>query len=113
MSPKLSFLLVTTLSVFSAQTALAQKTDLASVKCADFLKTTEPAAANIVTWLQGYYTYEDDQAVVDNDKVKLKEGQIKEYCADHGDADLISVSAIFMDKKYGAATATSSTISRQ
>jgi hypothetical protein len=43
----------------------------------------------------------------------LKEAQIKEYCADHGDTDLISVSAIFMDKKYGATTASSSTISHQ
>ena len=83
------------------------------MKCADFLKIAEPGAANIVTWLQGYYTYEDDQAVVDSDKVKLKEGQIKEYCADHADTDLLSVSAIFMDKKYGATTASSSTISHQ
>jgi hypothetical protein len=110
-SPKLSFAVVIGLCAFSAQTALAQKTDLASVKCVDFIKTPEPEALNIVTWLQGYYTYEDDQAVVDSDKVKLKEGQIKEYCADHGDTDLISVSAIFMDKKYGATTASSSTIS--
>ena len=113
MSPKLSFAVVIGLCAFSAQTAIAQKTDLASVKCADFLKTAEPEAANIVTWLQGYYTYEDDQAVVDSDKVKLKEGQIKEYCADHGDTDLLSVSSIFMDKKYGATTASSSTISHQ
>jgi hypothetical protein len=110
-SLKLSFAVVIGLCAFSAQTALAQKTDLASVKCADFLKTAEPEAANIVTWLQGYYTYEDDQAVVDSDKVKLKEAQIKEYCADHGDTDLISASAIFMDKKYGTTTASSSTVS--
>ena len=112
MPAQLSFVLAIALSVFSAQTALAQKTDLASVKCADFLKIAEPGGTNIVTWLQGYYTYEDDQAIVDNDKVKLKEGQIKEYCADHGDADLVSVSAIFMDKKYNAPTAASSTVSR-
>jgi hypothetical protein len=95
-------------SVISVQAALAQGTDLASVKCADFLKTAEPGAANLITWLQGYYTYEDDLPIVDNDKVKLKESQIKEYCTDHGDTDLISASAIFMDKKYNASTVSSS-----
>lgn len=108
MSPKLSAAAAVILSAISVQSAFAQRTDLASIKCADFLKTSDPSAANIITWFQGYYTYEDDPAIVDNDKVKLKEAQIKEYCVDHGDTDLVSASAIFMDKKYNAATASSS-----
>jgi hypothetical protein len=109
MSLKLPVAVAIMLSAIFVQTAFAQKMDLASIKCADFLKTGDPGASNMVTWLQGYYTYEDDPAVVDGDKVKLKESQIKEYCADHGDTDLVSASAIFMDKKYDASTVSSST----
>jgi hypothetical protein len=108
MSPKLPVAIAVIFSVIFVQSAFAQKTDLAAVKCADFIKTSDPAAASMITWLQGYYTYEDDQAVLDNDKVKLKESQVKEYCADHGDTDLVSASAIFMDKKYNTTTANSS-----
>lgn len=110
MSSKLSVAIAVIFSVISIQRAAAQKMDLASIKCADFLKTSDPAASTMVTWLQGYYTYEDDPAVVDNDKVKLKESQIKEYCADHGDTDLVSASAIFMDKKYNASTASAAPV---
>jgi hypothetical protein len=105
MSLKLSIAIAALFSVISIQVATAQKMDLAAIKCADFLKTNDAGASAMVTWLQGYYTYEDDPAVVDTDKVKLKESQIKEYCADHGDTDLVSASAIFMDKKYNASTA--------
>lgn len=108
MLPKLPVVIAVMLSAISVQNAVAQKTDLASIKCADFLKTSDLAGASMITWLQGYYTYEDDPAVIDNDKVKQKENQIKEYCADHGDTDLVSASAIFMDKKYNTTTASES-----
>jgi hypothetical protein len=106
-STKFLFAAVIALSAFSTQTAVAQKTDLSAIKCSDFLKMSESNAVNAVTWLQGYYTYEDDPVVVDVDKAKSKEAQIKEYCADHGDTDLVSASAIFMDKKYNAVATTS------
>lgn len=83
--------------------AVAQDIDLASTKCANFLKMSEPNASGLVTWFQGYYTYEDDPVVMDYEKLKAKEAQIKEYCLDHGDSDLVSASAIFMDKKYDTA----------
>lgn len=90
-------------ATLSAQTAFAQKTDLTAVTCADFLKMDSASTTNVITWLQGYYTYEDDKVIVDDDKVKAKAAQIKEYCADHAETDLVSASAIFMDKKYDLA----------
>ena len=113
MSTKFFVVAIVALSAFSTQTAVAQKTDLAAIKCSDFLKMNESNAVNVVTWLQGYYTYEDDPTVVDSDKAKSKEAQIKEYCADHGDTDLVSASAIFMDKKYNAVATTSLANPRQ
>jgi HdeA/HdeB family len=110
---KFSVVAVMALSIISTQSALAQKTDLTSLKCAEFLGMAEPNTLNIVTWLQGYYTYEDDPVVVDNDKAKSKEAQIKEYCTDHKDTDLVSVSAIFMDKKYNAGPSASPTNAHQ
>jgi hypothetical protein len=80
--------------------SFAQQTTLSSVKCGDFLIMDSQIATRAVIWLQGYYTYEDDVAVVDMDKEKSKEAEIKQYCTDHRDIDLIAASAIFMDKKY-------------
>jgi hypothetical protein len=80
--------------------SLAEQTNLSSIKCADFLSMDEPNVTSVMTWLQGYYTYEDDPVVVDMEKEKSNETQIKQYCTDHRDTDLVNASAIFMDKKY-------------
>ncbi len=51
-------------------------------------------------WLGGYYTYEGDSPMINMNKLKDKEQQIKAYCADNTSMGLIAVSDIFMDKKY-------------
>jgi hypothetical protein len=106
---KLSFATSVIFILMVTSSAFAQKADLTTVTCTDFLKMDAADTTNVITWLQGYYTYEDDRVVVDGDKVRAKAAQIKEYCADHGGTDLVSASAIFMDKKYNASTATAVT----
>jgi hypothetical protein len=86
--------------VIPAEVSLAQQTNLSAIKCGDFLGMDPQTVARAVIWLQGFYTYEDDPAVIDVDKAKSKEAQIKQYCIDHKDTDLIAASGIFMDKKY-------------
>jgi hypothetical protein len=97
-----SKLMIAAIAVYATtvEPGLAQQTNLASIKCAEFLGMDQQSATRALVWLQGYYTYEDDPVVIDMDKEKSKEAQIKQYCADHKDIDLIDASAIFMDKKY-------------
>jgi len=78
----------------------AQDVDLASLKCADFIKSDAEATRTIMLWMAGYYTYEDDPTVISLGTLKRKEQQIKQYCIDNQTMSLISASEIFMDKKY-------------
>jgi hypothetical protein len=94
------FIAAITICAIPAEVSLAQQTNLSAIKCGDFLGMDPQTVTRAVTWLQGYYTYEDDPVIIDTDKAKTKEAQIKQYCVDHKDADLIAASAIFMDKKY-------------
>jgi hypothetical protein len=80
--------------------ASAQNIDLSSLKCSDFLSSDQDTATKIMFWLGGYYTYEDDLPIINMNKLKDKEQQIKAYCADRTSMALIAVSDIFMDKKY-------------
>jgi hypothetical protein len=80
--------------------ASAQNIDLPSLKCSDFLSSDQDTATKIMFWLGGYYTYEGDSPMINMNKLKDKEQQIKAYCADNTSMGLIAVSDIFMDKKY-------------
>jgi hypothetical protein len=95
-------LLIAAMATFAipVEASLAQQTDLASVKCGDFVGMDQQNATNIVIWMLGYFTYEDDPTVVDMDKEKSKELQIRQYCSDHKDIGVVSAAEIFMDKKY-------------
>jgi hypothetical protein len=89
----------------SAQTlappAVVQDIDLASLKCGEFIKGDAEATTKIMFWLGGYYTYEDDSAVIGVGKLKDKERQLKQYCTENQGIPLITASEIFMDKKFG------------
>lgn len=86
--------------VLTAPSGLAQDIDIASLKCADFAKGNQETATNIMLWLSGYFTYEDDPPVISLSRVSSKEHQLKQYCADNPLLPLLEASEIFMDKKY-------------
>ena len=56
------------LAFFTASPASAQKLDVATIKCGDFIKYNKETIGNLMVWLSGYYTGEDDEAVIDFDK---------------------------------------------
>jgi HdeA/HdeB family len=84
----------------ASSTSLAQEIDLTTLKCGDFINGSQEAATNIMFWLNGYFTYEEDPPVINISKMKNKEGQLKQYCADNQSLPILEASEIFMDKKY-------------
>jgi hypothetical protein len=78
----------------------AQEIDMTSLKCTDFVKSNQETVTNIMLWLSGYFTYEDDPPVINLSKISNKENQLKQYCADNPLLPLLEASEIFMDKKY-------------
>jgi acid stress chaperone HdeB len=65
----------------SAQPVPAQVVDLSTIKCKEFLDSGKETIGYIMMWLDGYYTGEDDPAVVDFDKMKKAGEKLGEYCA--------------------------------
>jgi len=77
-----------------------QEIDMMQLTCTDFAKSSRETATNIMHWLSGYFTYEDDPPVINISRIANKENQLKQYCADNPLLPLLDASAIFMDKKY-------------
>jgi len=65
----------------SAGAAQAQQVELSTLRCRAFIDLPKETIANITMWLDGYYTDEEDPAVVDFDKLKGKAEKLGAYCA--------------------------------
>jgi len=61
--------------------ASAQVVDLSTIKCKDFLDSSKETIGYIMMWLDGYFTSEDDPAVVNFDQMKQKSEKLGTYCA--------------------------------
>ena len=86
--------------LFASPSSSGQEIDMTSLKCTDFVKSNQETATNIMLWLSGYFTYEDDPPIINLAKIGNKENQLKQYCADNPHLPLLEASEIFMDKKY-------------
>ena len=69
------------LAFFTASLASAQKLDVATIKCGDFIKYNKETVGNLMVWLSGYYTGEDDDSVIDFDKIAADGQKLSAYCA--------------------------------
>ncbi len=68
-------------AIFLATAAHAQVVDLSTIKCKEFIDLPKETVYAITTWLDGYYTDEEDPAVVDLEKLKGKSEKLGAYCA--------------------------------
>jgi acid stress chaperone HdeB len=77
----LAKLVVVVAVVLIATGADAQVVDLSTIKCREFIELPKDTANAVTMWLDGYYTDEEDPAVVDFDKLKGKAEKLGAYCA--------------------------------
>lgn len=84
-------LAITAAAVLSASLpAQAQRLDVSTVKCKEFLSSSTENIAFIMMWLQGYYSAEDSSPVIDFDKMKKDGIKIAEHCGKNPDDSLIT-----------------------
>ena len=95
-----SIVLLPAVAQAPVQSIAPKDIDLNLLNCGEFIKSDPETSKRIMFWLGGYYTYEDDSAVIGVAKLEGKERQIKQYCADNQDLPMSSASEIFMDKKF-------------
>jgi acid stress chaperone HdeB len=81
-----------------AGAADAQVVDLSTLKCRDFIELPKETVNAITMWLDGYYTDEEDPAVVDFDKVKGKAEKLGAFCAQNPKMGLMTAAESVMAK---------------
>jgi acid stress chaperone HdeB len=87
---KLTIAVVAAALMSASLPASAQKLDLSTVKCKEFLGSGAENIAFIMMWMQGYYSDQEASPIVDFDKMKEDIGKLSEYCKANGDNGLIT-----------------------
>jgi len=77
-------------SLAAAAPASAQKLDLSTVTCKQFLESGQQTISLVLMWLAGFYTDEDDPPIVDFDKMKSNATKLGEHCRKNPTANLIT-----------------------
>jgi acid stress chaperone HdeB len=76
----------------------AQVVDLSSIKCREFMELPKDTVNAITMWLDGYFTDEEDPAVVDLDKLKAKAEKLGAFCAANPKMNLMTAAENVMAK---------------
>jgi acid stress chaperone HdeB len=79
--------------------ASAQSLDLSKITCKDFLDSGKEGIGFVITWLDAYYRDEDDDPIVDFDRIKSNGEKLGAYCRDNPSTRLTSASDSIYEKK--------------
>ena len=83
------------LAFFTASPASAQKLDVATHQMRGFIKYNKETVGNLMVWLSGYYTGEDDEAVIDFDKIAVDGQKLSAYFAQNPSMTLLTAAEIY------------------
>jgi acid stress chaperone HdeB len=81
---------VLAVSLAGAGPASAQKVDLSTVKCKEFLASSKDNIGLILMWMTGYFADQDASPIIDFDKMKEDAAKIGEYCGQNPENGLIT-----------------------
>ena len=70
--------------------AHAQKIDLSTITCKQFLAMSQESITLILMWMQGYYMDQDAAAIIDFEKMKDDATKLGQYCGKNPDIGLIT-----------------------
>ena len=82
--------IVTAALLAAATPTQAQKVDLSTITCKQFLEMKQDSVSLILMWMAGYYADQDAPPVVDFDKMKEDAGKLAAYCAKNPTVGLIT-----------------------
>ncbi|HEY7242338.1 MAG TPA: HdeA/HdeB family chaperone [Xanthobacteraceae bacterium] len=82
----------------SASPCRAETINLATLKCKEFIDLSKETIATLTVWLDGYYTDEEDAAVFEPDKLKIKAEKLSAFCAQNPKIGLMTAAESVMAK---------------
>jgi acid stress chaperone HdeB len=89
--------LLAALALALAAPAAAEKIDLSTIQCKDFLAKDKDEVGIILAWLDAYYKEENDPAVIDTEKFVANAKKLGDYCRANPSLGLITAT----DKLFG------------
>jgi acid stress chaperone HdeB len=98
MSAKIARSVLVAALLLAANAAHAQSVDLSKIKCKDFIELPKETAYAITVWLDGYFTDEEDPAVVDFDRLKAMGEKLGAFCSQNPKMGLITAAESVMVK---------------
>ena len=87
---KILIVILTAAALVAAAPAQAQKVDLSTITCKQFLEMNQQSISLILMWMAGYYADQDASAVVDFDKMKEDATKLGAYCKENPNVGLIT-----------------------
>jgi acid stress chaperone HdeB len=82
-----------------ATPSYAQKWDLSTVTCHDFLNYDKDTVNILLAWIDAYYRSDDDPPVIDLDKYVANAKKLGSYCGANPDIGLITATDKLFEKK--------------
>jgi acid stress chaperone HdeB len=79
--------------------ASAQTLDLSKVSCKEFLESGKDSIGLVMTWLDAYYRDEDDDPIMDFDRMKVNGEKLATYCRANPSTRLTVATDSLFDKK--------------
>ena len=76
--------------------AKAQPINLATLKCRELIELSKETIATLTVWLDGYYTDEEDAALFEPDKLKVKAEKLTGFCAQNPKMSVMMAAENFM-----------------
>jgi acid stress chaperone HdeB len=76
--------------LLAASPVKAQVVDMSTITCADFSTRPTDQMANIMFWLEGYYTEEDEATTVNFDEFKSTLEKLLVYCSSNPTVGLLT-----------------------
>jgi acid stress chaperone HdeB len=76
--------------IFAASPAEAQVVDMSTITCSDFTSRPPDQMANIMFWLEGYYTEEDEPTTIDFAEFKSTLEKLLVYCSSNPTVGLLT-----------------------
>lgn len=82
-----------------AAPASAQDLDFSKITCKEFVAAPKDQVSTILTWLEAYYTKENDPPIMYAAKTMKDAKNLSEYCNANGDDDIIKAADKVMPVK--------------
>jgi len=80
---KLVYAAAAAAALLAVSPAKAQVVDMSTITCADFSARPADQMANIMFWLEGYYTEDDDPTTIDFAEFKSTLEKLLVYCSNN------------------------------